>query len=258
MKKELPEVFFSEEDGIRHLHLGTHDWIQGSMRICSPFEIELEYVQRMMAWLLFFEPSTLGKRHAMQLGLGAAALTKFCYKKLRMHTTAVELNPQVVAMCHNWFALPYEDKRLQIIVANACDIVQDASRFGTVDTLCVDIYDDQAKAPVLDSIDLYQSCKRLLTDDGVMTVNLFGRNANFAKSLERIEAGFAQKATSPTAYGLWQFAPTREGNTVVIASRNPELPPKAILSERAQFIQERWKLPALKWLKSIKSVKSAR
>jgi spermidine synthase len=38
----------------------------------APYEIDLEYVQRMMAWLLFVEPTSVATRHAMQLGLGAA------------------------------------------------------------------------------------------------------------------------------------------------------------------------------------------
>ena len=86
---ELPEVNFSDYGDIRTLHLST-EWIQGSMIIDSPFEIELEYVQRMMAWLLFVDAASVSKRHAMQLGLGAATCTKFCFKKLRMQTTAVE------------------------------------------------------------------------------------------------------------------------------------------------------------------------
>src|SRR6218665_1848296 len=73
---ELPEVSVSDDGEVRHLHLGT-PWIQGSMRIAQPFEIELEYVQRMMAWLLFADPAQVSKGHAMQLGLGAGAITKF-------------------------------------------------------------------------------------------------------------------------------------------------------------------------------------
>ena len=87
----LPEVNFSDHGDTRYLHLGT-EWVQGSMRTDRPYEIHLEYVQRMMAWLLFVDPATVAKRHAMQLGLGAAALTKFCHRKLRMKTTAIELN----------------------------------------------------------------------------------------------------------------------------------------------------------------------
>ncbi len=66
---ELPEVSISEDGDVRHLHLGT-PWIQGSMRIDDPFAIELEYVQRMMAWLLFVPPEEVARRRALQLGLG--------------------------------------------------------------------------------------------------------------------------------------------------------------------------------------------
>ena len=103
----LPEVNFSDHGDVRYLHLGT-EWVQGSMLLDEPFDIELEYVQRMMVWLLFATPRR-SRRHAMQLGLGAGALTKFCYRKLRMKTTAIELNPQVVAACRLWFKLPQDD-----------------------------------------------------------------------------------------------------------------------------------------------------
>ena len=45
-------VTLSEYDGVRSLHLGT-PWIQGSMRIAKPERIELDYVQRMLASLLW-------------------------------------------------------------------------------------------------------------------------------------------------------------------------------------------------------------
>jgi spermidine synthase len=76
---ELPEVNFSEDGVSRYLHLGT-PWIQGAMNIKEPFDLDLEYIQRMMAGLLFLKTASVAGRHAMQLGLGAASLTKFCYK----------------------------------------------------------------------------------------------------------------------------------------------------------------------------------
>jgi hypothetical protein len=47
----LPEVNFSDFGDVRYLHLGTL-WVQGSMLLDAPYDIELEYVQRMMAGLL--------------------------------------------------------------------------------------------------------------------------------------------------------------------------------------------------------------
>lgn len=243
---DLPEVNFSDYGNVRFLHLGT-EWVQGSMLVDAPYEIELEYVQRMMAGLLFMDASAVSKKHAMQLGLGSAALTKFCYKKLRMKTTAIELNPQVVAACRIWFKLPRDDLRLQVIEADAAVEIQKTLHQGTVDLLHVDLYDHEAAAPVLDSADFYAHCYSLLAEDGVMTVNLFGRDSSYERSLEKIAEAFGPQA-------VWAFRPTREGNTVVLAQREPTRPDRAALLLRAGTIESRWDLPAKKWLRLFKPV----
>jgi spermidine synthase len=240
----LPEVNFSDWGDIRYLHLGT-EWVQGSMKLDAPFEIELEYVQRMMAWLLFADPKSVANRHAMQLGLGAATLTKFCRKTLRMRTTAVELNPQVVSACRGWFKLPADDPKLRVVIADAALEIRKPEWHGTVDALQVDLYDHEAAAPVLDSEDFYADCRALLTEDGCMTVNLFGRSSSYERSLEKIAGAFGPDA-------VWAFKPTREGNTVVLAQRSPSRPKREALAERAQTIQTRWALPAPKWLRVFK------
>lgn len=242
----LPEVNFSDHGDIRYLHLGT-EWVQGSMRLDAPFDIDLDYVQRMMGWLLFAEPAGVSKRHAMQLGLGAAALTKFCHKRLRMRTTAIELNPQVVAACRLWFKLPPDDVRLSVILGDAAEVAAHAHWRGQIDALQVDLYDHEAAAPVLDSEAFYRDCRKLLTDDGCMTVNLFGRSSSYERSLEHIVAAFGDDA-------VWAFRPTREGNTVVLALREPQHPTRVQLAERAESIETRWGLPARKWLRVFKPV----
>ena len=245
----LPEVSFSDYGDVRALHLGT-PWIQGTMRIDDPFAIDLEYVQRMMAWLLFVEPASVAGRHAMQLGLGAAALTKFCHKRLRMRTTAVEINPQVVAACRACFKLPQDDARLEVVLADAAKEVRQGRWRGTVDALQVDLYDHEAAAPVLDSASFYADCRALLTEDGCMTVNLFGRSSSFSRSVASMAEAFGADA-------LWAFKPTREGNTIVLAQREPARPGRNLLAERAENIHTRWQLPAPKWLRVFKPVPPA-
>ena len=242
----LPEVNFSDHGFIRYLHLGT-EWVQGSMRLDDPFSIHLEYVQRMMAWLLFVDPATVPRRHAMQLGLGAAALTKFCHKRLRVKTTAIELNPQVIAACRLWFKLPRDDSRLSVVLGDAAEVAAHEHWRGAVDALQVDLYDHEAAAPVLDSQEFYADCRRLLTEDGVMTVNLFGRSSSYERSLSRIQAAFGPQA-------VWAFRPTREGNTIVLALRTPWQPARGELAARAEEVRARWDLPAPKWLRVLKSV----
>lgn len=242
----LPEVTISEDSEVRFLHLGT-EWIQGSMLLDAPFVIELDYVQRMMAWLLLVEPDSVPKRRALQLGLGSAALTKFCFKACRMNTTAIEINPQVIAVCRQWFKLPNDGPRLRVVLADAGEEIRTPDYTGQIDALQVDLYDHEAAAPVLDSPDFYADCRSVLTDDGAMTVNLFGRDASYERSLQSICAAFGDDA-------VWAFKPTREGNTVVLAQRTPDRPTRMQQLARAEEIQSRWGLPAVKWLKIFKPV----
>jgi spermidine synthase len=97
----------------------------------------------------------------------------------------------------------------------------------------------------LDSADFYQQCRALLSDEGSMTVNLFGRAASFERSLAKMAEAFGQEA-------LWAFKPTREGNTVVLALRQAQQPKRELLLARAQEIETRWGLPSHKWLRSFK------
>jgi len=240
----LPEVNFSDYGDIRFLHLGT-EWVQGSMLIDAPFDIQLEYVQRMMVWLLFVDPAAVPGLHSMQLGLGSAALTKFCYKKLRTRTTAIEINPQVLAACRLWFKLPADDARLQVVLADAAREIKKDCYLGRVDALQVDLYDHEAAAPVLDSAAFYRDCRQMLTEDGMMTVNLFGRDASFESSLDKISDAFGADA-------VWVFRPTREGNAVVASQRQGSRPGRETLQQRAEAVESRWGLPARKWLRLFK------
>jgi spermidine synthase len=114
-----------------------------------------------------------------------------------------------------------------------------------VQALCVDLYDHDAASPVLDSEAFYRDCQRVLCDGGVMSVNLFGRDASFERSAQRIAAAFG-------AAQVWSLRPTKEGNTIVIALKNAPMPDRAALEGRAESIEKRFKLPARKWLRMIR------
>lgn len=239
----LPEVTYTDYADMRFLHLGTPA-VQGSMKISKPFDIHLDYVQRMMAWLLFTDLDQVRHMHAMQLGLGAAALTKFCHHHLEMQTTAIELNPQVIAACRNGFELPPDNPRLRVLQADASEAVKTKAWRGSVHALQVDLYDQEAAHPVLDSEDFYRHCKSLLTQDGCMIVNVFGRCSNIAMSLTKISAAFGPDA-------IWTFKPNPSGNTIVLAFGTPRPFDKSALLAQAQKIEARWPLPATKWLKAL-------
>jgi spermidine synthase len=109
---------------VRYLHLGTI-WIQGGMRMAKPQVVEIDYVQRMLASLLWLPSSALGKGQAVQLGLGAGAITRFTAVQLKMATTVVEINPQVVAVNVAYFHLPLE---AEVVQGDAADWLVQANR----------------------------------------------------------------------------------------------------------------------------------
>lgn len=234
----------SEFDGVRFLHLDSI-WVQGAMRIRKPQQLELEYIQRMMAWMLWREEAQVREGHAVQLGLGAAALTRFCHKVLRMKTSAVEINPSVIAACRAWFHLPEDDKRLTVLEQDAAQWVADSAHWQTVQVLNVDLYDHDAASPVLDDEGFYANCHAVLADGGLMTVNLFGRDASFARSAARIAKVFGGDQ-------VWSLAPTKEGNTVLVAARGVTVPERDTLERRAANIEAQFSLPARKWLRLVR------
>ena len=245
-KTEWTPATLSEFDGQRLLHLDSI-WVQGAMRVRKPQVLQLEYIQRMMVWMLWRDPGELTEGRAVQLGLGAAALTRFSHKVLRMKTTAVEINPTVIAACRNWFHLPEDDARLTVVNEDAAIWLREAEP-QQASVLNVDLYDHEAASPVLDDEEFYTACRTLLAPGGLMTVNLFGRNASFARSASRIARVFG-------GHQVWSVAPTKEGNTVVVAGRDVLPPTREELERRAANIESLYGdygLPARKWMRLVR------
>jgi spermidine synthase len=237
-----PPIELSEQDGVRFLHFGTR-WIQGAMRLRRPFDIELDYVRHMMAWLLFMEPPA----RVLQLGLGAAALTKWCWKHLPdSEVVAVEASAAVIGACHRFFALPDDDARLDVVHADAGAYVASPRVRGRFGVVQVDLYDRDARGPVLDSLDFYRACRAAIAEPGMMVVNLFGRDhASFERNRRRIDEAFGGRTLV--------LPPVEAGNLVVLAFAGPPLAvDAAMLFERAAEVERRWRLPARGWAKALR------
>ena len=234
-----PQVTLSEEQGVRYLHFGT-EWVQGAMRIGRPWKIELEYQQQMMAPLLFLPAPSL----ILQLGLGAAALARFCWKHLpQAEVAVVEISEEVVTTARRWFALPPDDARLSVRVGDARDVVAQPRRRRSFDWLQVDLYDRAARGPVLDDEPFYAACRRLLRAPGIAAFNLFGRG--FEPSFARIAAAFGDRAlVLPEADA---------GNRIVLAFSGPALAvPWAALYDHAGQVERQFGLPARKWVSGLR------
>ena len=231
-------VTLSESAGVRYLHFGT-EWVQGAMRIAHPYRLELEYQQQMMAPMLLLPRP----RRVLQLGLGAAALAKFCHRHLPFaETVVVELSQTVIGAARRWFALPEDDDRLTVVCDDALAFLQRPKRVGFSDWLQVDLYDAQARGPVYDDRPFYAACRRALREPGIASFNLFGRSCR--PSLDRIAAAFDGRVIV--------MDEARAGNRIAMAAVGPMIRIESRqLRERAATIEARSGLPARRWLKGL-------
>jgi spermidine synthase len=180
----------------------------------------------------------------VQLGLGSAALTKFCYQRFPgTRVTAVELNPNVIAICRALFGLPADDERLQVRQMDALDFVLDPANRNSADVLQVDLYDEEARGPVLDSPEFYQACFDCLGADGIMTTNVFGEISNYDKNLQAMAQVFDAVVWLPEVH---------DANIVVIAFKKAPQVDFSQLYARAGEIKRRLNLPAKNWVSALK------
>lgn len=224
----MASIDIREEAGVRTLHFGS-DWIQGAMRIARPWNLELDYTKEMMASLLLREDDRFPRR-ALLIGLGAASLTKFLYRnRLLTKLTVVEIEPAVVAAARQFFKLPEDPKRLNIVIGDGAEFIASANEH--YDLILVDGFDGDARPGALDTLPFYQMCRARLNDNGIMAVNLLGLSRGFKASLERIRTAFDGRAMA--------FPSCDSGNVIAFGvAGDPVAIPLEDLREQALELKE--------------------
>jgi len=197
-------IEISEEYGVRYLHFGS-GWVQGAMRLSHPAALELEYTRAMMFSLLL-RPDP---RKILLIGLGAGSLVKYLHCALpRASLTVVEIDPRVENIARLHFHLPDDPERITIRLEDGARFI--AAAREQFDLILVDGFDARASAGALDAQDFYLNCRRCLTRQGLMVVNLFGRSLRFDRSTKRIAAAFDDRVLT--------LPPCRAGNVIALAA----------------------------------------
>jgi spermidine synthase len=198
-------IDISEEAGVRYLHFGS-SWVQGAMRIARPFALELDYTRELMVPLLLHGDEW--PRKVLQVGLGAASVTKFLWRyRPQAKLTVVEIDPRVEAAARQFFKLPDDPARIDIRHGDGADfMVKSRQRF---DLILVDGFDADARPGQLDTLPFYLDCRARLADDGLLCVNLLSRRKDFGKSVKRLEEAFDEHAIA--------FPSCDSGNAIALA-----------------------------------------
>ena len=203
-------IQISEERGVRYLHFGSR-WIQGAMRLARPYVLELEYTREMMLPLLL-RPDGWPRR-VLQIGLGAASLTRFLWRhRPRAELEVVEVREDVVHAAYQFFKLPDDPQRVAIVLGDGAAHV--AQGDASYDLILIDGYDARGRVGALDTVAFYAQCRRRLVRGGLLATNLLSRHGLEA-SVARMREAFDGEALA--------LPPCKSGNVVVLAAHEAEL-----------------------------------
>lgn len=174
----------TEERGLRTLHLGSRA-IQSAMRVSRPWDLELAYTRAMMGFLMF-NPMP---QEVLMIGLGGGSLAKFIRRQRpQTRITAVEIDPRVIAAARTHFELPPDDETLSVIEADGALYVRQHP--GSADVILLDGFDAGNQVEALATQTFYAACRRALKPGGVLVVNLWGRDSEFAEYFARLTRAF--------------------------------------------------------------------
>ncbi|HEX9571234.1 MAG TPA: fused MFS/spermidine synthase, partial [Burkholderiales bacterium] len=178
-----------EEGGVRVLQIGG-DAIQSAMRVDAPDRIELDYVQAMMAFLLF-RPKP---REVLMVGLGGGSMARFIHQRMpNVRVSVVEIDPGVVTVARRYFHFPEEDERLEILIGDGAELVP--RRPAGADVLVVDGFVNGRPAQGLCTRSFYDGAFAALREPGVMVANFMADDGKIERHLDRIEKSFGRSPT---------------------------------------------------------------
>ena len=201
----MPSIRINQEAGVRYLQFDSH-WIQGAMRLSRPDALELDYTRDMMMALLL-RSDRCWPRSVLQVGLGAASITRFLHRyKPKAELEVVEIDPEVVLNAWQFFRLPEESVRLNIEMGDGYRYMANSRR--RFDLILVDGFDAKGRAGKLHTLPFYRLCRARLTEGGMMVTNLLSRRKH-----PKANAGPIRKAFDDRVVVL----PQCDANTVVVA-----------------------------------------
>ena len=196
------QVEVSEQDGVISMHIGSIT-IQSSMRLDTPYHLELDYTQAMSMAALFLE----SPKDILCIGLGGGTMPKFFYRLFgKAKLTILELNPKVIQIAKHFFKLPIS-KRFNILQGDGIQYIKDVEK--KYDLLISDAFEDYGLPDDFCTISYFESCKKVLSEKGVFMINLFGSDPKTPLYRDRVNLVFDQQ--------VLYVESSKPGNVIVFA-----------------------------------------
>lgn len=218
------------DDGQRRFLAFGNRVEQSCMSLGEPFRLQQAYTQAMALATLFTPQLT----RATLLGLGGGSLARALLHYFpSCRVTAVELRPQVAAVARQFFELPH-DPRLHVVIADAAEYLEHPRKPS--DLILADLYGSEGMDAQQTQLAFLQQCRRALTPDGVLSVNLWDDDHRDSRA--------ASAALAEAFDGRILLVNVAGGNRVCFAFAGP-IPEmkRRVFFERAQTLGHRMDIP---------------
>lgn len=208
------EMVVADHGQRRSLYFGDGT-LQSAMLTSQPSFLVMEYSQAMMCALLFCRQPRTG----LLVGLGGGSLVKFLLELCPgLRLVVAEISDTVIELAADFFVLPRQNPRLEIIARPGEEVVAEMAASGQkLDLVLIDAFDEAGPARGLLAPDFLAGCKKILAPSGVFAINLWNRpEDNFSGHLAAISEIFpgattrlllAESYKNAIVFGLPESAP---------------------------------------------------
>lgn len=219
-----PVRVIERSDGLRELYMGEGRSRQSAVYPLRPEVLVLAYMQASMVGPALVAPSA----RVLFVGLGGGAMPSFVRRVLpELEVDAVELDPLIVQVANDWFALR-PDPRLSIFVDDGRAHIEAADE-ETWDVVVLDAFSDTEVPRALTTREFLETLATRLTPEGVVVSNLHTTHPAYDEMV----------ATYTAVYRTVLLVPIQgRAQEVLVASNRPGLSPTA-LAEAARGLQDR-------------------
>jgi len=206
---------------------------QSSMYLDSPFDTDFEY-PGFFHIALAIQPKAA---RTLVIGLGGGTVVKRMWRDYpAMHIDAVELDPAVVEVAREYFALP-DDPRIGMIVDDGRHYIEHTP--DIYDIVIVDAFDDDRIPLSLTTEEFLWATRTRMAEDGVIAYNvigsLLGDHSRAFRSLHR--------TLRNTFRRVWVFNADEgvdaKGNNLVVLATDATLTTDELLARIASRVDGR-------------------
>ena len=194
----------------RWLHFGGPS-IQSAMKKRAPNELALPYLSTLFKGIHLFAPS---EAQVTLLGIGGGAIIRYTREYFpNWKITGIEIDPAMIDLSSRYFALPDEDERLNILVADAVDFLHHP--LHQADIVISDIYSNEKLPDVIHQNEFYEMIYAHLTENGLFCLNVVYENdIELLGVISAVQSVFDKQTLLVKVKGY--------RNAIIFAGKNPE------------------------------------